>query len=256
MQLFLAYVSVKFKTSLMYKHTIYISILTSVVLFVMQKSFWNYVGEYSSLNFNFTHYFVSLLLISPFINSNVDRDMQSKYLNGSISTVMTKPISLLKQYLFGELADIAVALVLKIIPLMIVVMCFISLRFMLDVNAGVLSLSLMLSFLMTWSLSCMTGMTVVLFSRNEGFIQFRKIIFSLFSGSLIPLDVMPDNIKPVFMINPFRSIVDIPIRIMMNNYSQPVWSMLGFQFCWTMTFVVLLLFVYKLTIRKINISGG
>ncbi len=256
MRLFLAYLNIRLKAILLYKHSIYISILTSAVLFIMQRSFWTYVGENSALNFNFTYYFVSLLIISPFISSEIDRDIQGKYMNGTLSINLLKPVSIFTQYLNGEIAGIFLSFIFRIIPLIIVIMCFIDIGFLLSVNIFHLLISLVMSFFMTWSLSFITGMSVVYFNKNEGFIQLKKILFSLFSGSMIPLDVLPDSIRPAFMLNPFRCIVDIPVRIMMNNPDKSISDLLTFQFIWTAVFAGLFIVVYKSTIRKINISGG
>lgn len=86
---------------------------------------------------------------------------------------------------------------------------------------------------------------------------FKQAFMSFFSGSLIPIELMPIWLQNIAELMPFKSMIYFPVSICLGNLSATQ-ILQGFtmQIVWILLLIVVSNFIYKMAIKKVTIAGG
>lgn len=262
MKLIFGYIKIIIKHHLYYNVASLWSFFSNFVMFTIQVSLWKYVTEYNKtgdiLNFKeFVQYFALCAFIRPFIDINTDRLIQSKYYEGEIIFDIAKPLSTIRLFFSRDIANAIFSLLTVSLPLIF----FSSLLYKIQYDLSILQvvfflISIFLSFSLSWCIAYCIGLFIFFAKNNEGLIQFKLFIIPLLSGGIIPLKVLPEPFKTVFYLLPFRSLFDIPIKIMNYGHSYELFRLLSIQFFWLFVLCTFTHFFNKNGLKKIEIMGG
>jgi ABC-2 type transport system permease protein len=169
--------------------------------------------------------------------------------DGTLTNFLIRPMSYLKYHFFRDFGDKAMNISFSLVEITII---FFLLHppFILQTNMLtilLLVMSILLGVVMHFFISCMIGF--IGFWSNEGwgprFIFYQAVGF--FSGSLFPLDVLPDKVFSIIKLLPFTYLTFFPTKIYLGQLSiQEILQ--GFLVCGV--WIVLLFFLSQFIWRK------
>ncbi|HLT29100.1 MAG TPA: ABC-2 family transporter protein, partial [Myxococcaceae bacterium] len=83
------------------------------------------------------------------------------------------------------------------------------------------------------------------------------LLYSLFSGYLIPVELFPGWIRPAIEWLPFRFIIDVPVQIMTGavTVEEGAQLLLG-QWTWVGVFLAVTLLLWKSGLKRFGAYGG
>jgi ABC-2 type transport system permease protein len=83
----------------------------------------------------------------------------------------------------------------------------------------------------------------------------RRLFAGLFSGALIPLYLVPEQIRSVFYLTPFPSMVDGPISIYQGT-ADSVIQVFGTQLAWIFLLTLFSVILWRKAKKKLTVQGG
>lgn len=253
-----------YKTQCVYRIQVISKIIYSVLLYSIQMYIWRSVGanaagmsdEFGGMQ----TYIVISSIIGVFISfdSNVIPVIGERIRTGKIGLELTKPHNFCI-YIFSEyLGKSIFKLLYSAVPLMILFAV---------INRGRLALraeymlpfavSLILAMLLFFGLCiCMGMLSFWLVTIGNLHIILDSMI-TLFSGSVIPLWLIPTRLVVVYNCLPFKYLFYDPISICMGNtsFSEIVDIYVG-QTIWIFIFFMLAFVIYRKGYRHIQHFGG
>jgi ABC-2 type transport system permease protein len=142
---------------------------------------------------------------------------------GSIAFNLIRPINYRYRLLFTSFGNFISAFILMFLPLMVIS------TILLNVTLGgsipsvlaivLFLLSALLSFVIADSLNFLIGEISLFTNALFGLMIIKNVVFSFFSGSLLPSSFFPDWLNQILKFLPFQSMIEKPINILMGNYS-------------------------------------
>jgi ABC-2 type transport system permease protein len=117
--------------------------------------------------------------------------------------------------------------------------------------------SLALAWLITFSLLFALGAIAFFVTRTMGLLNLYFLLFSLFSGYLLPLPLMPGWIASTAEVLPFRYMLSVPVELMTRSLDDgEILALMIGQLAWAAVMVAVALWVWSLGIRRYEAVGG
>ncbi|WP_375519731.1 ABC transporter permease [Paenibacillus medicaginis] len=260
--MFYKFLELSFKEKYAYRFDFYISILASILLIVVQVNVWQALYQESSVAAASLDQMVTYVLLSSIIlaltNSEAASKIGRKMEDGSIISDFTKPISF-RNYLFAEdLGNNAFRVIFVAFPSVVVTALFFGFSWEGDrMNSTLFFAALALGVLISFYIKYIIGMFVFWLETSWYIHFFVSTVFTLFSGSVIPLWFYPDWLAAVSYVLPFRLIFFEPISIFLNKYSpKDAVSIIGAQVLWLVILVLFERLLWFNAQKKIVVHGG
>lgn len=117
--------------------------------------------------------------------------------------------------------------------------------------------SLGLAWLITFSVQFAIGMLAFFLTKTVGMLSLYFLLFSLFSGYLLPLPLLPGWIADTAAVLPFRYMLSVPVELMTRALTggEALILMLG-QLGWAAASVAVALWAWRSGIRRYEAVGG
>ena len=110
-----------------------------------------------------------------------------------------------------------------------------------------------LGFLGGW----VVGLSAFWTTRNGTLVQMYFLMMLFFSGRIAPLELLPDFMRQVAFILPFRWIISFPIEVLLGWIpQQEVMIGLGIQFGWVVALILLAMGIWQMSVRRYSAVGG
>jgi ABC-2 type transport system permease protein len=117
--------------------------------------------------------------------------------------------------------------------------------------------SVILAWLITYGIMFMLGCLAFWMTQAFGVVNFYFAVWSLFSGYLLPLDLLPTPIARAASYMPFHSMLGAPIELMTKTLtSSQALEILARQGAWAVVCVAASLLVWRAGVRKFEAVGG
>lgn len=231
------------------------SLISNLIIFSIQVSLWGKTLQLSN-EFLIT-YFGLCILLRPLISVKTDRNLQESFNNSTIIFDTLRPISFGKLILLKDIANSVYTFLFISLPSILIIQLIYGLKF----NAGNINviffiISMFISFLTAWVIAFLTGLTVFYFKNCEGFMQLRLFAIPLLSGAIIPIDVIPNSLKQIIFILPFRGLIDSPIKILLSNQNNLIFHLLFTQLFWLLLLMMTLNYFKNKAINNLDVMGG
>ena len=124
-------------------------------------------------------------------------------------------------------------------------------------NAGLFVFSMLFGYWIMFSINLISGLLTFWLMNNWGLRNIRIAIIAFFSGSLVPIPVLPEWMQKVCKTLPFQSIVYTPTMIYMGEYnSKTAWLQIGIQALWGVILWASARLLCQAALRKVSINGG
>jgi len=159
------------------------------------------------------------------------------------------------QAYFFQLGKASFRMITRGIPALIAGILFLNIGIPTPVNALLFVFSIILTLNLTIMISYTTAMLVFWTKIGWSLRMIRFAVSGLFSGALIPLYLLPGNLKQIFYLTPFPSLVDAPISIYQGT-AENVIQVFATQLFWILALLVLSSLLWRKAKKKLTVQGG
>lgn len=263
MRLYIELAKKWFQWSLAYRMEYLVSLLSNTLVIYISISIWKALYRSStevdgiSLAQMITYSTVSVLM-GLLIRMDVEHHIMSKIRTGEIVFDLSKPFDFHLSMLFRSLGMIGFNLLMKLIP------CGLIAGFLFRVNLSVsfdrflfFILSLLLGFIVLFSISFLLGVACFWMQEVWGLILFKESLVRFFSGAVVPLWFFPGILKKLALILPFKAIYYLPLSIYVEKTPmEGVWFTLLQQAIWAIALILFGRFLLKILVKNLTVQGG
>jgi ABC-2 type transport system permease protein len=78
----------------------------------------------------------------------------------------------------------------------------------------------------------------------------------IIGGMMVPLEIFPEWLQHIARILPFQSIIYLPASFFVGAHTEPLATMLIDQGLWLLFFTLILMGIYRLGVKRLNVNGG
>lgn len=197
----------------------------------------------------------ALLQLLPW---NIDKEVEFQIRNGNVAYELVRPLDLYWLWFFRSIAMRFLPTLLRSIPIFILAGLFFGLSQPISWPAGIaFGCSVILSVLLSSAITCLIIISLFWTVSGEGILRLLPHTVMLLSGLVVPLPLFPEWMQPFLNLQPFRGIVDIPVRLytgVIPVSDAPLF--LAFQIAWIVVFLIAGVWLIRKALKRIVIQGG
>ncbi len=229
------------------------------VYYFIWKAVYSYDSQFGGLSFKemITYVAVGWVIRSLYFN-NIDREMAQDILEGKISMVMLKPVSVQWSYVARALGEAAFRLLMLTVPAGIVV----TLVFPVQGPASpfyfaAFLVSIVFSIVIVAALNFIVGACAVSLKSILGLLRAKFWMQELLSGLLVPITLFPSPFREISHWLPFEHIGFTPLMIYLGKMEPTeMFRVFALEIFWVVFLVAFGAWLWRTLSRKITIHGG
>lgn len=234
------------------------------VMYYVWKAVFESSGSGTFMDFSMNDMVIYLFIsnITGFLTySNVCQTIGEEIKDGSISMRLIKPINFDMSYLFKELGNLVIIVVMIFIPMIFGIeiyrYCTNGIIMFNITNFLLYLLSAAFAYLISFYLNLCFGFAAFYVKNLWGFNILKQSLIKFLSGAVIPLAFLPGVLKQIMELMPFASLSYTPVMLYMGKYDTPqiIFNLL-LQFFWLLAFFGLAKLIWKNAIKKLCVQGG
>lgn len=197
----------------------------------------------------------ALFQLLPF---SIDKEIASQVRSGHVAYELLRPIDLYWHWFLRSLAVRLIPTIIRSLPLFFFAYAIFQLPPPVSIAAGgYFTLSLVLSVILATSITTTVAISLFWTISGEGILRLIQTGSMFLSGLLVPLPLFPSWMQPFLSFQPFRGILDIPIRLYSGVIpTHDASYYLLFQAVWTAIFIVFGRWLISRALQRIVIQGG
>ncbi len=229
------------------------------VYYFIWRAVYTHEPNYGGLSFEqmVTYVAVGWIIRSLYFN-NIDHEMAHDILEGKISMVMLKPVSIQWTYISRSLGESAFRLVMLTLPAAAVILVVFPVRPPASAAHFFAFLAALSgSILLVAALNFIVGSCAVSLKSILGLLRAKFWAQELLSGLLVPVTLFPSPLREISGLLPFQHIGFTPMMVYLGKLS---WPELGRTFALEAFWIVVLVgfgaSFWRLLSRHIIIHGG
>ena len=253
---------VGFAEMVAYRAEVVIWILTASAPLIMLAVFDRVADDGPVSGFergDFAAYFVAVLIVRQLTSAWVVWELNEKIRTGGLSPALLKPLHPLAWYAASTVATVPFRLVVMIPLVGLLWLWRPEMRFGLSLAAlPPLVLSLALAWVMNFAIQCSFGCLAFWMGQSIGIFGVWFGLWSLFSGYIIPIDLLPGGIADVAAYLPFRALLSAPVEIALGRTSgaSALGTTLALQVFWAGVAVLIARAVWTRGIARYEAYGA
>jgi ABC-2 type transport system permease protein len=207
---------------------------------------------------NFVAYYLATLLVRQLTGNWVAWQMMEEIRMGTMAMRLLRPIHPFVTYTASHLAALpfrsAVALPLVIILLVTSGSTAITHD---PLQLAMIVPSIGMAWLITFSILYAIGSLAFFMTQTMALSNLYFGLFSLFSGYLLPLDLLPTPLARVAAWLPFRFTLSVPVEILTKPLERSdLAQLLGAQAAWTAALTIIAVTLWNAGVRRFESVGG
>lgn len=206
---------------------------------------------------DFAAYYIMLLIVSHFTQMWHMWEYEWRIREGTLNKDLLRPLHPIHP-------DIASNITYKVFMLIVLIPTVIGLILIFDpiiqpplwaalgfIPAVILAGAL--TFLLGWVVAMAAFWTVRIVAIN----QMYFLVMLFFSGSIAPLEVLPDFLQTISRLLPFQWAMAFPIELILGRLTQTE-ALIGFgaQIGWLIVTIAMLMFIWRHAVRRYSAVGG
>lgn len=199
-----------------YRAEIFFWMLSGILPFILM-GLWMQVGT-SWSPATFARYFFTVFLIRQYTVTWVIWEFESDVLHGRLSHALLRPLDPGWMYWIAHLAERLSRLPFLLMICSVFFLLYPDARFWPPLRHLVLFLlGVNLAFAIRYLAQYTLSMLAFAMERASALENLWQICYLFLSGTVIPLDLIPTNVRSLVYWTPFPYIVDIPARALLNG---------------------------------------
>jgi len=193
---------------------------------------------------------------------NYDDELGSLIVNGNISYELCRPCGIYEIWFAKFFAQRFAAGLLRCFPILLISMFLLPSEYSLKMpKSGVhfilFSITMMMGLLLVVALAMLVYISVFVTMSQNGSNIIAGVIGEFFSGLIIPIPFMPDWLKSIAYILPYRLTTDLPIRTYSGNIEiNEALIGLGSQIIWFIVLVIIGKLAMNKVLKNVVAQGG
>jgi len=244
-----------------YRAEFVVWILTTTQPLIMM-SLWTSVargGSFKGYDADaFVAYYLATLLVRQLTGNWVAWQMMEEIRMGTMAMRLLRPIHPFVTYTASHLAALPFRSIVALPIVVILLITSASGGVTHDpLQLGVLPLSIAMAWLITFAILFAIGALAFFLTQTMAIANLYFGLFSLFSGYLMPLDLLPRPIAAVAAWLPFRFMLSAPIELMTRSLDRDrLAALLGGQAAWAVLSLTGALVLWRAGVRRFEAVGG
>ncbi|MCW5983263.1 MAG: ABC-2 family transporter protein [Bryobacteraceae bacterium] len=252
-----------FMNMLAFRLRYYTGVITYLINVTVYYFIWQaiYAAEpdYAGLTFPqmVTYVAIGWIIRSMYFN-NIDSQMASDILEGKISMIMLKPVSVQWSYIARAVGESAFRLLLLTAPTALVIAAIFPVEPPASAaHFGAFLLALAASIFLVASMNFIVGSCAVSLKSILGLLRAKFWMQELLSGLLVPVTVFPSPLREISGLLPFQHIGFTPMMIYLGKLSWPeIGKAFALEWFWVVFLIGFGAWFWALLSRRITIHGG
>lgn len=200
-------------------------------------------------------------LLALFMTWFLENEIFDSIKNGNISYELCRPIDLYNMWFVRSMANRLSKAVLRSMPILAIAAIMpepYRLHLPKDFVSGIWFLITMVLGYLVVVAFCMLIYIVTFFTISPAGVRMVAIsVVEFFSGSIIPLPFLPNNIRTAIELLPFASMQNVPLRIYSGDIvGTRIYEKAALQLFWLVILVVAGKMLTKTASKKVVVQGG
>lgn len=213
------------------------------------------VGDYGAAEF--AAYFIVLMLVNHVTYTWVMWEYEYRVRHGSLSFALLRPVHPIHADLADNISSKIITLPLILLAAAVLAVIFKPALHTTPWAAAAFAPAVLLAFavrfLLEWTLALAAFWTTRVSALNR--VYYVALLF--LSGQMAPLSLLPQPIRVLASILPFRWTTSFPVELLMGRVTwQETLAGLGIQAAWIILCLVLLRFVWRAGVRVFTAVGA
>lgn len=217
----------------------------------------NNIGDYN-IYMMFT-YIIFARFVSMIITPSFFFDVTDEIQQGTLSNYIVKPINYIKYWFYKELGSKSKSFIFGIIPILLV--CLIYNKYVILnislLNCFLFILSFLLAYVIYFEIIMLSSLLSFWFYEISSWFYTISFIVEFLSGSLVPIDLLPEFLQKVLQFLPFKYLVFFPVKILTNSLtnSELLYGLV-IQLIWLLIIFGAMKIIWKYGRKKYDAFGG
>ena len=244
-----------------YRAEFVVWLLTTTLPLVMMGLWTTVAAEGKFGNFDeadFVAYYLANLIVRNLTGSWVAWQISEEIRMGSMAMRLLRPLHPFIAIAAGHVAAIPFRSVIAV-PFAVILL-FSSGASALETDPAQLALlvpSLVMAWLITFSIMFAIGSLAFFITKSMAILNLYFGLFSVFSGYLLPIELLPRVLARIAEWSPFRFMLSLPVELMTRSLPPgELVRLLGMQVAWTVASLVLAMLVWRRGVRRFEAVGG
>jgi ABC-2 type transport system permease protein len=256
-----ALLRVGFAETVAYRAEFVIWMLTTTMPLVMLGLWTSVAAEAPFQTFtqaDFVAYYLAMLIVRNLTSSWVVWQINEEIRQGTMSMRLLRPIHPFAGYAATHLSAVPMRAMLAL-PIAIILLVTSAGDVLVDSagDAGLLLLSLPGAWILTFFVLVMIGSCAFWIDRSMGLFDVYLGVFSVLSGYLVPLALMPGWIQVVAEHAPFRYMLSVPVEILIGRLEGgEAATQVAIQWGWALAAMIGAHLVWRAGIRRYEAFGA
>jgi ABC-2 type transport system permease protein len=205
---------------------------------------------------DFARYFAFTLVIRQFTGAWLLWELNHQIRTGSLSPLLLRPLN----PLYNNLIQTLCAIPFRMGVLLPILAMFAWFRPEIARTPSLTQLlfgllSLCLAFCLSWLIQACMGLLSFWFEQSTGLFTFWLVLYSLFGGYVIPLDLLPQIAHTIANYLPFQATLAAPVELLLGLRADPGRTLLV-QGAWVALFGTLAWVLWNRGIRRYGAVGA
>lgn len=249
--------TISVKNKLVYRFDVLFSIIGSVLYIAINILLWRYLYRDDPQMVDYmTAYTILSNIISMIYTQKIAGTIGQKISSGNYVTDLLRP----KSFFFMEwqvaLAEIAVTLLLRGLPIILVFLPILNGNIVFD-NLVLAFIALVLGHVLYLLIYSLIGFSAFILIEIWPISRLINDTSRLLAGSFIPLSIMPEFLQKIAHALPFRFLYSFPLELLLGSFDKRnLWENYGILLIWICVFAVLDVVMYSIAKYKAVVQGG
>ncbi len=244
-----------------YRAEFLVWILTSTQPLIMMGLWTAVAGERPFRGYDtasFVAYYLASLIVRQLTGNWVAWQLMSEIRSGTLSMRLLRPVHPILAFMASHLAAIPFRAVVAVpIAVLLLVSSGASQLTESPLQVALLLPAIGMAWLITFAILFAIGSIAFFMTETTALTNLYFGLFSLFSGYLLALDLLPAPIAALAMHLPFRFMLSAPVELMTRSLDgAELAALLGGQALWSLLTVAVALLVWRAGLRRFEAVGA
>ncbi|MEI8361507.1 MAG: ABC-2 family transporter protein [bacterium] len=230
-----------------FTESISVLIMAYIWLSVYQEG--NVVANYSLSDMII--YYVISRLVGMVVMTEVADKINTDIMQGRLINNMLKPLNYLKSIFASNMGEMMLSIALQL-PFVIILAIIFKHYLVFDfIRISLFFVALIAAALIYFLIMTIIGMLSFYFDNIFGILFFVWLLFALFAGRMVPLDLLPPSVLLISNWLPFRFTTFVPVQILSGKISIiDSYYAIFYSFIWIAVLVISNKVIFKRGIKK------
>lgn len=250
------------RTQTMYMFEIICSVITNAITIIIYSSFWHTLYKDSPIMIQrMTEYAVISQIMSTVLITPICDLIVEKVRDGDICVEMLRPWNLTFSFFIQNFGIIIIRIIYNVIPLAFIAMIFFQFSTVCLRELIYFSCSLFLAIIILFLFRMLLTSFCFWIIEVNALLLLSESLVLIFSGKIIPTDLMPKSLEKILNIMPFIWIYQKPIELLQNKGESFSLDIQFFrtiinQGLWILMLLLLFGVIWKAAIKHLIVQGG